>query len=404
MDLILHQRHKFSAAEGDFTFYSGDLSATTLTVEGALNILGVEDEKGIIFTGDASSIDSMTVNGETVEITDGIGMVTVDAGGKEVTYTLTINESGISYANLPVMTIDVNPDTWTTEDVVITVIASDDLNELSLQYSIDGGEWADVIGGQVIITENCTVTFKASDGVNEVTAETVVDHIIRKEETIVPEGGNFVVDGNGDKSNQDVLMQEGKTTVTVKDGADFVVGSILKENGTGSNDIRVGDDATMDITGLVENLGNVKVDDDARLYILSGVSDANSEVSAEDADQDQSFNVGIDSEVLVNGSLDFKGGKDSVIIGAESDMAVLGDLKGVDSLNLISGSSGDDSGIVVGGDYSANENNSIIVGNYRTLDIAGAVTPVPGGVGPMTVAMLMKNTYLIFLKKYKKRT
>ena len=84
-----------------------------------------------------------------------------------------------------------------------------------------------------------------------------------------------------------VLMQEGKTTVTVKDGVDFVVGSILKENGNGSNDIRVGDDATMDITGLVENLGNVKVDDDARLYILSGVSDANSEVSAEDADQDQ---------------------------------------------------------------------------------------------------------------------
>ncbi|MBQ2758232.1 MAG: bifunctional 5,10-methylene-tetrahydrofolate dehydrogenase/5,10-methylene-tetrahydrofolate cyclohydrolase, partial [Clostridia bacterium] len=25
-------------------------------------------------------------------------------------------------------------------------------------------------------------------------------------------------------------------------------------------------------------------------------------------------------------------------------------------------------------------------------DIAGAVTPVPGGVGPMTIAMLMKNT------------
>ena len=25
-------------------------------------------------------------------------------------------------------------------------------------------------------------------------------------------------------------------------------------------------------------------------------------------------------------------------------------------------------------------------------DIAGAITPVPGGVGPMTIAMLMKNT------------
>ena len=25
-------------------------------------------------------------------------------------------------------------------------------------------------------------------------------------------------------------------------------------------------------------------------------------------------------------------------------------------------------------------------------EIAGAITPVPGGVGPMTIAMLMKNT------------
>ena len=25
-------------------------------------------------------------------------------------------------------------------------------------------------------------------------------------------------------------------------------------------------------------------------------------------------------------------------------------------------------------------------------EVAGAITPVPGGVGPMTVAMLLKNT------------
>ena len=25
-------------------------------------------------------------------------------------------------------------------------------------------------------------------------------------------------------------------------------------------------------------------------------------------------------------------------------------------------------------------------------ELAGAITPVPGGVGPMTIAMLMKNT------------
>ena len=26
------------------------------------------------------------------------------------------------------------------------------------------------------------------------------------------------------------------------------------------------------------------------------------------------------------------------------------------------------------------------------MGIAGAITPVPGGVGPMTIAMLMRNT------------
>jgi methylenetetrahydrofolate dehydrogenase (NADP+)/methenyltetrahydrofolate cyclohydrolase len=30
----------------------------------------------------------------------------------------------------------------------------------------------------------------------------------------------------------------------------------------------------------------------------------------------------------------------------------------------------------------------------RALEVVGAITPVPGGVGPMTVAMLMKNTVL----------
>lgn len=33
------------------------------------------------------------------------------------------------------------------------------------------------------------------------------------------------------------------------------------------------------------------------------------------------------------------------------------------------------------------------------LDIAGAITPVPGGVGPMTVTMLLQNVVDIFLKK-----
>ena len=34
----------------------------------------------------------------------------------------------------------------------------------------------------------------------------------------------------------------------------------------------------------------------------------------------------------------------------------------------------------------------------NVVDIAGAITPVPGGVGPMTIAMLMKNTYISYLK------
>jgi methylenetetrahydrofolate dehydrogenase (NADP+)/methenyltetrahydrofolate cyclohydrolase len=34
----------------------------------------------------------------------------------------------------------------------------------------------------------------------------------------------------------------------------------------------------------------------------------------------------------------------------------------------------------------------------KVKDIASAITPVPGGVGPMTIAMLMQNTYDLFLE------
>jgi methylenetetrahydrofolate dehydrogenase (NADP+)/methenyltetrahydrofolate cyclohydrolase len=30
----------------------------------------------------------------------------------------------------------------------------------------------------------------------------------------------------------------------------------------------------------------------------------------------------------------------------------------------------------------------------EVADVAGALTPVPGGVGPLTIAMLLKNTLL----------
>ena len=32
-------------------------------------------------------------------------------------------------------------------------------------------------------------------------------------------------------------------------------------------------------------------------------------------------------------------------------------------------------------------------------EVADAITPVPGGVGPMTVAMLLQNTYTAYLKQ-----
>jgi methylenetetrahydrofolate dehydrogenase (NADP+) / methenyltetrahydrofolate cyclohydrolase len=40
------------------------------------------------------------------------------------------------------------------------------------------------------------------------------------------------------------------------------------------------------------------------------------------------------------------------------------------------------------------EKGEVLVGDVHpdTVDVAGAITPVPGGVGPMTIAMLMSNT------------
>lgn len=41
------------------------------------------------------------------------------------------------------------------------------------------------------------------------------------------------------------------------------------------------------------------------------------------------------------------------------------------------------------------KNGSVLVGDVHPVDVAevaGAYTPVPGGVGPLTIAMLMVNT------------
>ena len=35
-------------------------------------------------------------------------------------------------------------------------------------------------------------------------------------------------------------------------------------------------------------------------------------------------------------------------------------------------------------------------------NIASHITPVPGGVGPMTIACLMENTYELYLEQNKK--
>jgi methylenetetrahydrofolate dehydrogenase (NADP+)/methenyltetrahydrofolate cyclohydrolase len=40
------------------------------------------------------------------------------------------------------------------------------------------------------------------------------------------------------------------------------------------------------------------------------------------------------------------------------------------------------------------EKGSVLVGDVHpgVAEVAGAITPVPGGVGPLTIAMLMSNT------------
>jgi methylenetetrahydrofolate dehydrogenase (NADP+)/methenyltetrahydrofolate cyclohydrolase len=54
-------------------------------------------------------------------------------------------------------------------------------------------------------------------------------------------------------------------------------------------------------------------------------------------------------------------------------------------------------------DVGINRNGSKIVGDVdfeNVAPIASLITPVPGGVGPMTIAMLMSNTVLSFERKF----
>lgn len=45
----------------------------------------------------------------------------------------------------------------------------------------------------------------------------------------------------------------------------------------------------------------------------------------------------------------------------------------------------------------------IDVFNLAVREVAGYITPVPGGVGPMTVTMLMKNTYIACKNLHQKK-
>ena len=46
---------------------------------------------------------------------------------------------------------------------------------------------------------------------------------------------------------------------------------------------------------------------------------------------------------------------------------------------------------------------SIVVGDVHpdVAEVAGALSPVPGGVGPLTIAMLLKNTLTAALERMK---
>ena len=48
-------------------------------------------------------------------------------------------------------------------------------------------------------------------------------------------------------------------------------------------------------------------------------------------------------------------------------------------------------------DVGINRTETGLVGDVdfaAAKDVAGAITPVPGGVGPMTIACLIRNTYI----------
>ena len=55
-----------------------------------------------------------------------------------------------------------------------------------------------------------------------------------------------------------------------------------------------------------------------------------------------------------------------------------------------------DGAVVIDVGINRDENNKLCgdVDFESAKEVASKITPVPGGVGPMTIAMLMENTYL----------
>ena len=57
-------------------------------------------------------------------------------------------------------------------------------------------------------------------------------------------------------------------------------------------------------------------------------------------------------------------------------------------------------------DVGINREGNKIYGDVdfdNVKEVASYITPVPGGVGPMTISALLENVYEVFLKKFSKK-
>lgn len=70
--------------------------------------------------------------------------------------------------------------------------------------------------------------------------------------------------------------------------------------------------------------------------------------------------------------------------------------------NFLKGSMFKKDAIIIDVGINKLKNNRIVgdVDFASTFSVKGWITPVPGGVGPLTVAMLLENTYLLFKQQY----